>query len=382
MNFLTDEEAQAINAQNPLDVRDSGIATDTVAVAGEAVTFITGAAGFARTVQLAKAPVMNKTGSAVGSYWQTSKNLVDGTTDERYAIGNRPTVLSLVETAASAAVVIHNSKFNMEMVFETPSGVKDYVIVMTDGLGGSLYAWVAGIAKSGDDYTFTLANTPSGSTSSWIGALADFTGTSTGMGYRIFQYDTSLTFVTGTVLTREIGYSNNRSDAEQLRLMSLGDYAVDYRRGRILYKKATNGTSDTVGYSSRGSNASTVMGSTATTSAVRTAAILTNGYVAGTAIDVSGKNQLTLFIDFTLGSLTNAILKIEFSPDGTNYFQETFDSISVGVDTESAATHLFGATGTYVLNIPVLAKTVRVSSIGTGTVTSSSLTISALVGNV
>lgn len=116
--------------------------------------------------------------------------------------------------------------------------------------------------------------------------------------------------------------------------------------------------------------------------AVRAAAILTNGYVAGTVLNTSEANQVTLFIDFTLGSLTDAQIKIEFSPDGTNYFQEAFDSISTGTNTESAGVRKLTATGTYVLFVPVMAKTVRVSAIGTGTVTSSSLAITALVGNV
>lgn len=119
-----------------------------------------------------------------------------------------------------------------------------------------------------------------------------------------------------------------------------------------------------------------------TVSTVRTSSVLTNGYVAGTTIDVTGKNQLSLFLDFTIGSLTSMSLKVEFSPDGTTFFQETFDSISAGVNTESAGTRLFAATGTYTLNIPVMCKSVKVSAIGTGTVTNSLLAISALTGVV
>lgn len=116
--------------------------------------------------------------------------------------------------------------------------------------------------------------------------------------------------------------------------------------------------------------------------AVRASAVLTNGYVAGTILDVSEANQVSIFIDFTIGSLTSASVKIETSPDGTNYFQETFDAISAGVNTESAGTHLLGATGTYVLNIPVMAKTMKISAIGTGTVTNSLMAVTALVGIV
>jgi len=45
---------------------------------------------------------------------------------------------------------------------------------------------------------------------------------------------------------------------------------------------------------------------------VRSAAILTTSYVAGTVIkDVEKFNQLIIYIDFTKGSLTSLELKVE-----------------------------------------------------------------------
>lgn len=114
--------------------------------------------------------------------------------------------------------------------------------------------------------------------------------------------------------------------------------------------------------------------------AIRPAAVLTNDYVAGTIIeDVERHNQLMLFVDFTIGSLTNAKVKVEFSDNGEDYYQETYSSVSAGVSTESAGDHTFEATGKFTLAIPIKCSRIRVSAIGTGTVTSSSMKITAAI---
>ena len=116
---------------------------------------------------------------------------------------------------------------------------------------------------------------------------------------------------------------------------------------------------------------------------VRAAAILTNSYVAGTVLtNVQEKNQLEIEVQFTKGSLTNAIIKVEFSPDGVTYRQQTFGSISTGVKTLSLGTNLIAADGNYTISIPIKTKNIKISAIGTGTVTSSSMEINAVVGTV
>ena len=136
---------------------------------------------------------------------------------------------------------------------------------------------------------------------------------------------------------------------------------------------------------------------------IRSAAILTTSFVAGTLLgggnslqvvngaigSPSRNNHLELYVDFTLGSLTNATIKVEFSNDGTNWYQETEDNLatSTGVITEVAVTRIFTATGKYrvPININSLwinANWIRISAEGVGTVTGSSLAISAVLGNV
>lgn len=122
--------------------------------------------------------------------------------------------------------------------------------------------------------------------------------------------------------------------------------------------------------------------------AVRTAAILTDSYVAGTILGEKGGSpsgdaieftQLILYISFTKGSLTTAEVKIEFSEDGTTYYQETFTSESGGTSTDTAGVHSFGATGNFRIPVPINDKYIKVSAKGTGTVTNSSMAIDAVL---
>lgn len=118
---------------------------------------------------------------------------------------------------------------------------------------------------------------------------------------------------------------------------------------------------------------------------VRAAAILTNGYVAGTVLGIDElqpklHNQLVIYVDFTIGSLTSASVKVEFSDDNSDYYQETFGSIAAGVETDTVGVHTLSATGKYRIPIPCKDGFVKISAIGTGTVTSSSMAIKAVFG--
>jgi hypothetical protein len=117
--------------------------------------------------------------------------------------------------------------------------------------------------------------------------------------------------------------------------------------------------------------------------AVRAAAILTNAYVAGTVLDeTQGYNQLDILVDFTKGSLTSAEIKVEFSPDGSAYYQESFQAVSAGTATETLGVHTIAASGKYRISIPIMDRYIKISANGTGTVTSSSMTVDAILGVV
>lgn len=118
---------------------------------------------------------------------------------------------------------------------------------------------------------------------------------------------------------------------------------------------------------------------------IRAAAILTGSYVAGTTLTkVREYNQLILYVDFTLGSLTTAELKIQFAPlVSSDLYQETDETSSVAANVDTKAVnsviHQFSVTGKYRLQVPVTDDIVIVSVKGTGTVTSSSMAVSGVL---
>lgn len=120
---------------------------------------------------------------------------------------------------------------------------------------------------------------------------------------------------------------------------------------------------------------------------IRASAVLTTSYVAGTVVSYANanpalRNQMNLLVDFTIGSLTSAQIKVEYSHDGTTYFQDTFESVAAGTSTLSLGNYSIAATGKYVISLPIKFSYIKVSVKGTGTVTSSLMTVQAIVGTV
>jgi len=113
---------------------------------------------------------------------------------------------------------------------------------------------------------------------------------------------------------------------------------------------------------------------------IRSSAILTGSYVAGTVITDGHKyDQLILHIDFTKGSLTSAQMLIEFSSDGVTYREETFQAISGGTSTLSNGSHTWTDDGTKRYLLDIGDPFIRVSVKGTGVVTSSLCAVTALL---
>ena len=123
---------------------------------------------------------------------------------------------------------------------------------------------------------------------------------------------------------------------------------------------------------------------------IREDAILTNSFVdaivLGEVTDTRSnhtalKNQLMLYVDFTLGSLTSLELRFEFSPDGVTYYRETEQSaVSTGVVTSTPFDHTFTATAADRLALPIKDAFVKISAKGVGTLTSSTLKLTAALG--
>jgi len=121
---------------------------------------------------------------------------------------------------------------------------------------------------------------------------------------------------------------------------------------------------------------------------VRDSAVLTDTYVAGTVINLTdgGFNQLVIYPSFTIGSLTSAEIKVEFSKDGTTYHQETLEepTSASGTITAYAAEHKLGSTYNPRIPVPIHSGEthIKISAKGTGTMTNSLLAINATVANV
>ena len=114
--------------------------------------------------------------------------------------------------------------------------------------------------------------------------------------------------------------------------------------------------------------------------AIRASLILTDSYVAGTVLDLAAKyNRAVLLLDFTVGSLTTAEIKIEYSPDNTNWYQEVASSTTTGTITETLAVHQIGATGKYRIPLIIADRYMKVSVKGTGTMTNSLMKVDAVL---
>jgi len=116
---------------------------------------------------------------------------------------------------------------------------------------------------------------------------------------------------------------------------------------------------------------------------IRAAAVLTTSYVASDILDgVENFRALKLYTDFTKGSLTTVELKIEFSHDGISWYQEPSLSDSSGTITINLAEYQKNANLAIPLTFTnIAAKEIRVSVKGTGTVTGSSCTLTAVLFN-
>lgn len=117
---------------------------------------------------------------------------------------------------------------------------------------------------------------------------------------------------------------------------------------------------------------------------IRDVAILTNSYVAtdirwfNDNLDLTGKNQVVLLLDFTVGSLTSLDMQIEFSSDNKDYYQETSIEIVWWIWIVSLFEYTFTETWKYRLSFPIKDKFMRVKAKGTWTGTGSSLKITSI----
>lgn len=117
--------------------------------------------------------------------------------------------------------------------------------------------------------------------------------------------DTSVA-VTSTDLTTEEAWDYTKTDAEQIALLDNGDYRIDYRTGKVIYKKASTGTSFTANYKTRQTNIEVTAPAVAGLGSVK----LEDGTTAANKADVNDAN-----IARTTG--THVVATQQVGADGT-----------------------------------------------------------------
>lgn len=115
---------------------------------------------------------------------------------------------------------------------------------------------------------------------------------------------------------------------------------------------------------------------------IRAAAALTTSYVASSSFDLENADQLDLQVAFTLGSSTGCRLKVEFSMDDSNWFQESYAVLEAGDLKHALMTRLISASASMVISIPVAADYVRVSALAVTSGTGTSLAITGVRANL
>lgn len=120
---------------------------------------------------------------------------------------------------------------------------------------------------------------------------------------------------------------------------------------------------------------------------IRESAILTASYVASDVrwlddnLILTDKNQVVLLIDFTKWSLTTMEMKLDFSNNWVDFYQETSLDISSGTATVNLLEYTFNATGKYRVVLPIKDRYIKVSVKWTWTATSSLCKITNITWN-
>lgn len=120
---------------------------------------------------------------------------------------------------------------------------------------------------------------------------------------------------------------------------------------------------------------------------VRSSAVLTTSYVGTTPVQSDGgHNQAVFLINFTIGSLTDVLIKAQLSTDNVTWYDAPIKGNGTTVTTEYQQPLLsdvakLAATGTYAYQVPMMGLPYcRLALKGEGTVTSSLAAVSAYKG--
>lgn len=128
------------------------------------------------------------------------------------------------------------------------------------------------------------------------------------------------------------------------------------------------------------------------TSTLRSAAVATNSYVASNYVECFYFDRVGVFVDYTIGSTTSVELRFEISEDATLWREytstntsATTGSVTTSTDAREEYTYVHSGSGTDrimldlfdLTELPLITRFFRVSVRVTGTVTNSSITLTA-----
>lgn len=216
------------------DVRQ-GTATESVSetVNIAAAGHIKDAAGSTGILEFSRTPILDKYGGQIGSFWGSPQNL-------QYTAK----VQGLTKTDGSADFAVHDPNTDLEKIFESVTSGR-YVAKLTDGAGNVLYGWIGGVAVSSSVYTFSIFNGVGLGTQNWFQGDATSFALDNGVTVEIYRYSTSLTLGSSDTFTEEVPYHDpddprkiGQTEFRLLASLTNGQYAVNYKFGRVLVRKA------------------------------------------------------------------------------------------------------------------------------------------------
>lgn len=116
---------------------------------------------------------------------------------------------------------------------------------------------------------------------------------------------------------------------------------------------------------------------------LRSASPLSTSFVSSSIMNIQGANQVQLLVSFVKGNSDGCRLKIEYSEDKIDWYQESMINEFTGNDARhSLLTRIIGDSGNYVISIPVSGSFFRVSAQAITSGVNTSLSILATKANI
>lgn len=236
----------AYTIDSPLSTFDVKSAVETIQVTAESLNLILNvkdAAGSTVVVNTVKKPIASMEGAMIGSYWGKKENIVwEGGVLSKDSTSH---LLSVTTTGGAAACVIDDAVYDLEKLFESATTCR-YVIKVWDTQNRYRYGWIEGISVSGTQYTLSIFNnvTTASGTQDWVGSATIGTVSK----FKIYKYSSSIVWGSTDTFTAEVEYEDGQNDLDVLKGLANGEYAIDYKHGRILGRKANGDNTETISY--------------------------------------------------------------------------------------------------------------------------------------